>query len=117
MSAPVTVDVDGYTIGIVHQLFMIPLADDVYPSVIAREYPAGKSIASELADVFGKPVDIVVFGYTHEAMIETHEGILLVNPGSTTMIKQVMKLGTVAILDLTEDGPQARIVELTSLRE
>ncbi|MGO9058450.1 MAG: metallophosphoesterase family protein [Candidatus Binataceae bacterium] len=27
-------------------------------------------------------MDIVVFGYTHEAMVETHQGVLFVNPGS-----------------------------------
>ena len=71
----------------------------------------------ELQEIFGKPVDIVVFGYTHEAMVETHQGVLFVNPGSPTMVKQIMKPGTVAILELTPQSPEARIIELASLSE
>ena len=67
--------------------------------------------------MFGKPVDIVVCGYTHEALVETHQGVLFVNPGSPTMVKQIMELGTVAILELTPEGPEARIIELASLSE
>ena len=117
VSSPRVVEVDGYSIGMVHKLEMTPLGDDVFPGMIARGYPAGESIPAELEKGFGKPVDIVLFGYTHEAMVETHEGVLFVNPGSPTMVKQVMKLGTVAVLDLTPQGPEARIIELASVGE
>ena len=116
-SAPVVVEVDGYSIGLVHHLEMTPLGDDVYPGMIASKFPAGESIPEELQKGFDKPVDIVVFGYTHEAMVETHQGVLFVNPGSPTMVKQIMKLGTVATLELTPQGPEARIIELASVGE
>ena len=117
VSNPIVVEAEGHSIGLVHQLIMMPLRNDVFPGAIARRYPAGESIPMELQEIFGKPVDIVVFGYTHEAMVETHQGVLLVNPGSPTMVKQIMKLGTVAILELTPQGPEARIIELASLSE
>ena len=116
-SMPIVVEVEGYTIGVVHKLEMEPLGDEVFPGAIAQDYPVGASIPAELADIFGRPVDIVVFGYTHEAMVETHQGVLFVNPGSTSMVKQSMKLGTVALLELTGQGAEARIVELARLSE
>ena len=60
-------------------------------------------------------MDIVVFGYTHEAMVETHEGILLVNPGSPSLVGQQVRLGTVAVLDLAADSRQANIIDLSAL--
>ena len=117
VSTPVAVDVDGHSIGLVHKLEMTPLGDDVWPGAIARGFPAGKSIPAELEKTFGKPVDIVVFGYTHEAMVETHQGVLFVNPGSPTMVKQSMKLGTVALLELGAHGAEARIIQLADIAE
>ena len=72
--------------------------------------------ADELTDIFGGPVDIVVFGYTHEALVEEHQGILFVNPGSTNMIKQIVyPLGHVALLDLTPTSREARIIDLKTV--
>lgn len=115
VSLPVVVEVEGHAIGLVHKLELTPLADEVYPGAIARRYPAGSPIPIELAEIFGRPVDIVIFGYTHEAMVESHQGVLFVNPGSPSMVKQSMKLGTVAILELMPRGPEARIIELATL--
>ncbi|MSQ14701.1 MAG: metallophosphoesterase [Dehalococcoidia bacterium] len=114
---PIIVEAVGHSIGLVHQLFLKRLADDVMPGVIAKRLPPGESIPRELEEIFGKPVDIVVFGYTHDAMIETHQGVLFVNPGSPTMVKQVRKIGTVAILELTPESQEARIIQLTTLEE
>lgn len=114
VSVPIVVEAEGHAIGVVHKLEMLPLGDEVFPGALAH-YPAGASIAAELLDIFGRAVEIVVFGYTHEAMIETHQGVLFVNPGSPNMVKQSMRLGTVALLDLTPAGPEARIIDLTSI--
>ena len=48
-------------------------------------------------------------------MVETHQGIVFMNPGSPTLPKMIRKLGTVGIMELTTDGPTARIVELATL--
>jgi putative phosphoesterase len=108
-------ELEGRTIGMVHELILRGLADDVLSGSIARGYPGDESLQNDLAEIFGRPVDIVVFGYTHEAMVETHSGILFVNPGSPSLVRQQVKLGTVAILELGNEGADARIVELAKV--
>lgn len=105
----------GHTVGMVHELILRSLADDVLPGSIERYFPANESLPEALKEIFGKPVDVVVFGYTHEAMVERHSGVLLVNPGSPSLVRQQVKLGTVAILELDGDRAEARIVELGKL--
>lgn len=108
-------DLEGYTIGLTHELILRSLGDDVLPGAIARGLPPGESLPRTLESIFGRPVDIVGFGYTHEALVEVHQGVLFVNPGSPSLVKQQQKLGTVAILDLSPAGCEARIVDLASL--
>ncbi|MDA1061300.1 MAG: metallophosphoesterase family protein [Chloroflexi bacterium] len=109
------IQAEGHSIGLVHKLELLPMPEEVFPGRIAKAYPAGKSLPAELEVVFGQPVDIVVCGYTHEAMVERHQGVLFVNPGSTSMVKQVVKLGSVAVLELTPDSAEARVIDLTTL--
>ncbi len=108
-------EIAGHSVGMVHELILRSLADDVLPGSIARYFPADESLPDALASIFGKPVDVVVFGYTHEAKVERHSGILLVNPGSPSLVGQQVKLGTVAILELEGDRAEARIVQLGNL--
>ena len=108
-------ELGGHTIGMAHELILRSLGDDVLPGAIRRSFPSGESLPEALRSIFGQPVDIVVFGYTHEAMVETHDGILLVNPGSPNLIGQQVRLGTVAILELTAESREARIVDLSQL--
>ncbi|MGE0598654.1 MAG: metallophosphoesterase [Dehalococcoidia bacterium] len=108
-------ELEGRTIGMVHELILRSLADDVLPGAIDRYFPSDESLPEALAEIFGKPVDIVVFGYTHEAMVERHSDILLVNPGSPSLVGQQVKLGTVAILELDGERAEARIVALNGL--
>lgn len=61
---------------------------------------------------FGGPMDILIGGHTHQAMIENYLGILIINPGSPTLPDGLYRLGTVAILELNGDKPQARIIKL-----
>ena len=107
------VQVEGHSIGLVHDL-MIPGASwEVTPGVIAAKFPSELSLPAALEDFFGTPVDAVVFGHTHVPIVETHQGMLLVNPGSPTLPRQLRKLGTVAVLELTPAGREAEIVDLT----
>lgn len=108
-------ELEGHTLGMAHELILKSLGDDVFPGSIERSEPTREFLPGALKDIFGKPVDIVVFGYTHEAMVETHGGILLVNPGSPSLVGQQVKLGTVAILELTPDNCEARIIDLARL--
>lgn len=108
-------ELEGQTIGMAHELILGSLGDDVLPGAIGRSFPAGESLAQALKEIFGQAVDIVVFGYTHEAMVELHDGVLLVNPGSPSLVGQQVRLGTVAILELAANSRQARIIDLSQL--
>lgn len=66
---------------------------------------------------FNGAVDIIVFGDTHVATIETRSGVLLVNPGSPGIPRGLVgMLGTVGILNITDDKVEARIIPLPSPR-
>jgi putative phosphoesterase len=106
---------EGHTIGIVNSLDLHHLNDDVIPGKIAaKHFPEG-IVSSNVASVFGIPVDIVVYGRTLEAMVEEHDGILFVNPGSPTLPRNSIRLGQVAILDLTSESREAKIIELSTI--
>ncbi len=106
---------EGHTLGMVNALDLNDINDDVFPGFLAaRNLPPG-DIARQVRSVFDQPVDIVVFGRTLEAMVEEHDGILFVNPGSPTMPKNSMRLGQVALMELTSSSREARIVELAEL--
>jgi hypothetical protein len=107
------VNVEGCAIGLVHDLGIRGI-DEVLPGALATRFRGETSLPDSCALFFGAPVDAVVFGHTHHAMVETHHGILFVNPGSPTLPKQVRRLGTVAIMELTPDGRDAHIVELAT---
>ena len=107
-------ELEGHTIGMAHELILRSLGDDVLPGAIAKYYPKDESLPAALEEIFGKPVDIVVFGYTHEAMVEEHDGILLVNPGSPSLVRQQVRLAE-ALLEVTTQGREAQIIDLATL--
>jgi len=106
-------ELEGYTIAMVHDLIIPGMGGEVMPGSISREFPSGKSLPEALEGVFGAALDIMVFGHTHHAVAERHQGILLVNPGSPSLPKQIRRLGQVAILELLPEGSEAKIVELS----
>jgi putative phosphoesterase len=109
------IELEGQTVGMAHELILRSLGDDVLPGTIEKYFPRDESLAAAFEEIFGRPVDIVVFGYTHEAMVETHDGVLLVNPGSPSLVRQQVRLGTVAILEVTPERKEARIIDLAGL--
>jgi len=58
--------------------------------------------------LFGRPVDVVVHGGTHESSVETAGDRLSVNPGSPTLANEV----TVAVLEISDGDPSATVVPL-----
>jgi putative phosphoesterase len=109
------VELEGHIIGLVHDLAIRGI-DEVLPGALGAKYPADRSLAGALADFFGRPVDAVVFGHTHHAMAESHQGIWFVNPGSPTLPRQVRALGQVGILELGTAGARSgHIIELSKL--
>lgn len=65
---------------------------------------------------FGCPVDVVVFGDTHSALVKRYQkdGVqaLLVNPGSPLLPNYFHRLGSVGLLEIKDGKAEARIVEL-----
>ena len=110
------VEAEGHSIGIVHEL-SIPhiIALEVLPGVIERRFPPDASLPDALVEVFGKPVDVAVCGFSHISLIEEHQGILIVNPGSATWPNQRVMPGTVAVLELTPESREARIIDLNAM--
>ncbi len=105
---------EGHIIGMVNNLWLRGFSDEIFPGVIeAHRLPDG-SLPMIVEEFFGTPVDIVVFGRTLYSMVEEHQGILFVNPGSPSLPKNLMKLGNVAILHLTPESREARIIDLAT---
>ena len=106
---------EGHTVGMVNSLDLHELNDDVFPGFIAARGFAEGEIPRMVTSVFGTPIDIVIFGRTLEALVEEHQGVLFVNPGSPTLPRNSMRLGQVAILDLTPESREAKIIQLADL--
>ncbi len=56
--------------------------------------------------------DIVVFGHAHYTILETHCGILFINPGSAMAVKNSRVPGTVAILTIEPGDQEVHILPL-----
>ena len=106
---------EGHTVGMVNSLDLHELNDDVFPGFIAARGFAAGEIPRMVTSVFGTPIDIVIFGRTLEALVEEHQGVLFVNPGSPTLPRNSMRLGQVAVLDLTPESREAKIIQLADL--
>ena len=63
-----------------------------------------------LAEFFGTPLDVLVFGHSHQPFCGRQDGLLLLNPGSPTD-RRYAKNHTVALLT-TEPALQAEIIRL-----
>ena len=105
-------ELEGHTIGMVHDLMLPIMTREVRPGVIAKHLPSTTELPSSVEKFFGAAVDIVIFGHTHHAVVEEHQGILFINPGSPSLPMQIWRLGQVAILELMTEEWEARIVEL-----
>ena len=108
-------ELEGHTVGVVHDLILAELGGDVYPGTIAAHSHSSRSLPSILAQKFRGAVDIVVFGHSCTVTVEEHYGLLLINPGSPTLRNQLRKIGNVAVLELTRWGRVVKIVDLADL--
>ncbi len=73
------------------------------------------SATETLTAKFGEPVDVVLFGDTHEELVCRWDGVLMINPGSPTCPGRRHRrgaLGTVGLLEITEGLAAARIIDL-----
>ena len=108
------VEVAGIRIGMVHDIQWPPPSIATTPDGTGLVWPeSGLDVL--LQKKFGGQVNVVVFGDTHEEMVEWREGVLFVNPGSPTYPGRRHRagtLGTVAVVDINDDDISACIVNL-----
>lgn len=110
-------ELEGHRIGMVHEFYLPGLHGDVFTGEIERLFPKDLSMSAALEEFYGAPVDIALFGHTHDHMVEEHQGVLFVNPGSPTLPRHSRRLGTVGILELNNGARSARIINLAELGE
>ena len=108
------VQVEGISIGMVHDIQWptprISTSADgtglVFPNVGAAELTGRK---------FGQPVDVVLFGDTHEELVCWYDGVLFVNPGSPTYPGKKHEsgsLGTVGRLRVDNRAVEVELVQV-----
>ena len=108
------VDAGGVRIGMVHDIQWPTPPIFTTPDGTGLQYPAS-GLHDILQRKFGCAVDVVAFGDTHEELIEWRDGVLFINPGSSTYPGRRHapgSPGTVAILDIVEGHIEPRIVSL-----
>ena len=106
---------EGHTIGLTHDLQVPGMVHEITEHTpLSKHFPPDADLSTALETVFDASVDIVVFGHTHYAIIEEYQGILMVNPGSPSLPKQLRRLGQVAIMELRPDHKNAEILELSA---
>ena len=110
------VAVAGVRIGMVHDIQWPTPSIATTPDGTGLVWPPS-GLRELLRKKFGGEVDVVVFGDTHEEMVEWRDGVLFVNPGSPTYPGRRHipgSLGTVAVLDISEGEITARVIDLAS---
>ena len=107
--------ISGVHVGLVHRLDLPGINGDVLPGLVERQVAPHIPLSEALRQVFGQSVQVCVFGDTHHELVEQHEGVLLINPGSPTLPRQMRRLGTVVRLEITVDAIAADILDLASL--
>lgn len=106
---------EGHTIGITHDLLIPGMVQEITEySPVSKHFPQDADLSAALESVFGAAVDIVVFGHTHYPVVEEFQGILMVNPGSPSLPKQLRRLGQVAVIELGPDHKSAEILDLSA---
>lgn len=108
------IQLEGYTIGMTHDLMVPGMAQEITEhSPLSKHFPADANLSTALETVFDDAVNIVIFGHSHYAVVEEYQGILMVNPGSPSLPKQLRRLGQVAILEIGPDRKSAEILDLS----
>jgi putative phosphoesterase len=106
------VEVDNLRIGMVH--------DINWPSpILLTDYGVLEFPPEPIHDItkskFGSPVDVVVFGDTHEPLITNQDGVLFVNPGYVCCLGmgEQTDLGTVAILTVSSGKVSSELLRIS----
>ena len=109
------IEIEGHTIGLKHDFQFPGFGWEIYPGYIAARMPPTVNIPALVQEVFGRPLDTVIFGHTHYALAEKHQGTLIINPGSPTLPEQKRRLGQVAIMQLSATRHEGWVVDLKAM--
>ncbi len=100
------IEAEGHRIGLIHG-HRVPNPNQVLaPSL---DFPAMHDYL--LGEFRDEKVDCIVYGHTHQAHLESYQGVLIINPGSATRGRGGQ--ATVGILAVNQDGIQGEIIQLT----
>ena len=108
------VPVEDICIGMTHDIQWPTPRIATSPDGAGLVFPQGRA-SDLLARKFGQPVDVVVFGDTHEELVCWYDGALFINPGSPTYPGRRHRpgsLGTVAKLRVAGRGVEIELVQL-----
>ena len=111
------VRVEGVSIGMVHDIQWPTPRIPTTPDGSGLVFPQGRA-ADILAKKFGEPVDVVIFGDTHEELVCWYDGALFVNPGSPTYPGRKHRpgsLGTLARLRVEGKSVEVEMVQLEAV--
>ena len=101
------VHVGGVSIGMIHDIQWPGPKVATTPDGTGLVLPEGEA-ANALTRKFGKPVDVVLFGDTHEELVCHWDGVRRINPGSPTYPGRRHprgSLGTIALLETAGPNP------------
>ncbi len=108
------VSVGGVNIGMVHDIQWPSTGITTTGDGAALNFPE-QDIGGLLEKKFRQPVDVVLFGDTHEELICHYGGILFVNPGSPTYPGRRHppgSPGTLALLEVDRGAVYAQLLQL-----
>ena len=109
----------GVAIGMIHDIQWPGPKVATTPDGTGLVLPEGMA-AQTLTRKFGEPVDVVVFGDTHEELVCRWDDILIVNPGSPTYPGKRHRrgsLGTIGLLEINGEETAARLIDLETGEE
>jgi putative phosphoesterase len=99
------IEAEGQRIGLIHG-HRVPNPDRVLPPPL--DFQAMHAyLLTEFQD---DRIDCIVYGHTHQAHLETYQGVLIINPGSITQGRG--NHATVGLLTVNRDQIQGEIIQL-----
>ncbi len=110
------VQVEEISIGMVHDIQWPTPRIATSPDGTGLVFPEGRA-ADLLARKFGRPVDVVVFGDTHEELVCHYDGALWINPGSPTYPGRRHRPGSLGTLARLKIEGRAVSVAMIALEE
>ena len=79
---------------------------------LIHQKPQSLPVVSDKVPWLEEPPEVIIFGHTHQATLENHQGVLQINPGSPTFPRYRLQLGTVGLLTVNSGKAEAKIIQL-----